>query len=345
MQPDSTQQFNRSKKYDTYVSGDLDARQNILPVSQQQQQSTYQAPSYQPAKQQQPSYNPPEPYQNPVTTPTFHPTNYASPKTAKKKARKLPALTTIMKATVQLEKVTKNSISVVKQTFEPDEINALRTKRQKIFARSAYAIGVASFLLMLGVGAKMSLGSKNPAAHTGVLGSKTNGVVSNEPAEQKPTDQDIKTYLVAPSYPRYIRIPVLSLDARVRRLGIDSKGAVAFPTNIYDIGWYDGSVKPGDKDGPSILVGHLMGSTQHGALWGMDKLSTGDSIEIEKGDGTIVAYRITKLHKAEPEDDLTTFLSQEVKGKHDLKIMTANGMYDKVSGDTQQRIVIYATQI
>lgn len=351
MQPDTTQQFHRSKKYDTYVSGDTSARQNILP-------NTGQAPyqnqpvSYQPEPIAQPSYYPTTPYQNPVTTPTLHTTSFNPPKNSKKRSKKStlaakPAISAIMRATVQLEKVTKNSISVVKQTFEPDEINAIRTKKQKLFVRSAYAVGTASFLLLIGFGSRFVLGSRSTPQQKDVLGVQTNGTrkVSNEPTEQKPTDQDIKTYLVAPKYPRYIRIPKLGLEARVRRLGIDSKGAVAFPTNIYDIGWYDGSVKPGDNEGSSVLIGHLMGATQHGALWDIDILRAGDSIEIERGDGTVIKYRITKLYKAEPEDDLSTFLTPEINGKHDIKILTANGMYDKVSGDAQQRTVVYATEI
>lgn len=344
MQPDSTQQFKRSKKYDKYVSGDLNARENILPTTGTGPQNSYQAPSYQPVAQPQASY---QPQQNPVTSLNFKATNYAPPNAAKKMARKPLALKAVMKATVQIERVTKNSISVVKQTFEPDLLNAIRTKRQRIFARSVYSVGVASFLFLVGFGTNQLISLNKPPSTSDVLGLQTNGVkkVSNEPSEQKPSDQDIKTYLVAASYPRYISIPGLSLNARVRRLGIDSKGAVAFPTNIYDIGWYDGSVKPGENEGPSILIGHLMGATQQGALWGVDKLVPGDSIYIEKGDGTTIHYRITKLYKAQPEDDISTFITPENNGKHDLTILSAYGMYSKVSDDTQKRTVIFATQI
>lgn len=351
MQPDTTQQFRRSRKYDTYVSGDTSARQNILPGGIQADQQTQQA-NYDVDTPVQPSYYQTVSYENPVVTPSLRNGTYSAPKPAKKRSKKSalaakPAISAIMRATVQLEKVTKSSISIVKQTFEPDELNALRTKKQKILARSAYAVGMASFLLLVGFGSRLLFRPNNTPAQNDVLGVQTNGTkkVSNEPSEQKPTEQDIKTYLVAPQYPRYIRIPKLALNARVRRLGIDSKGAVAFPTNIFDIGWYDGSVKPGENEGSSILIGHLMGATQQGALWNVDTLRTGDSIEIERGDGSIIKYRVTKLYKAEPEDDLSTFIKPEVNGKHDLKILSANGMYDKVSGNTQQRTVVFATEI
>jgi len=358
MQSDSPQQFRRSKKYDTYVSGGVPVYQNILP---DEQQGVYQAPQYQPVSQpsqpaqpvyvtQQvgsvPIYNNQATYQNPVTTPSLSNRTYSAPKVTKKKTKK-PALAAIMKATVQLEKVTKNSISVVKQTFEPDELQAMRTKKQKILARTFYAVGVASFMLMMGFGVKQLFKPNNSTSPSSVLGVQTSGTsrVSNDPIEQQPTEQDKKTYLVAPQYPRYIRIPKISVDARVRRLGIDSKGAVAFPTNIYDIGWYDGSVRPGDPVGSSILIGHLMGNTQQGALWNIEKIGTGDSIEIEKGDGTVVRYRVTSVKKTEPGDDLSTFIKPDQPGKHDLKLITASGMYDKVSNNTQQRIVVFATQI
>ena len=354
MQPNNQQQFYRSRKYDTYVSGDSSAKQNILP------QTPVQAPTstaYQPTysnipvhtqPQHQPSLSQTAPvtqYENPITKPVLSKYTFTAP--PKKQKASQTALSTIMNATVKLEKVTRNSMHVVKQTFEPPELDAWRSKKQKILARTFYAVGAASFIVMVGFAGAQLFSKPNQKNASEVLGAQTNQSkkVGGDISEQKPTEQDIKTYLVAPEYPRYIRIPKIGLESRVRRLGIDSKGAIGYPNNIYDIGWYDGSVKPGEQDGSSVLVGHIMGQVQQGALWSVDTITAGDVIEIEKGNGSTIRYKVTKTQKAQPEDDLSDYLTPDIKGKHDLKLITVTGMYERVGGNNDQRIVVYAQQI
>jgi LPXTG-site transpeptidase (sortase) family protein len=275
----------------------------------------------------------------------------AGSKEKPEKASRRTLFSAIIDATVQVERVTRQSVQTVKHTFEPPQISAMRSHRQKMYVRSFYAVGSLSFFaaLILGFNALTHSGTKGPV--TSVLGDRTisqNDATRNSemPAENKPTAQDIATYLVAPQYPRYLRIPSIKVDTRIRRLGIDSKGRLATPNNINDAGWYDASVKPGEKEGASIIQGHVAGPTQHGVFWDLNKLNDGDRIEIEKGSGEIVAYKVTKVEKV-PADQfsMNKYLATEVSGRHDLKLVTASGKYNIISGVYDTRVVVFAQRI
>lgn len=288
--------------------------------------------------------------ETPVVPPTpevkYSPAVGASPKT------KRSLFSVILDTTVEVDRVTRQSVQAVRHSFEPPHISAMRTRRQKLLVRWFYTMGTVSFVvaMVLGIYAFTHAGSPKPVTSTGVLGAQTNqndaNRLSESPAENKPTAEDIATYLVAPAYPRYLRIPSINVSTRIRRLGIDSKGAVSTPNNINDSGWYDASVKPGDNDGASIIEGHVAGQTQHGVFWDLNKLVYGDTIQIEKGSGEVISYKVTKTEKV-PADQLNmrNYLASESPGKNDLKLITAAGKYNIVNGIYDTRLVVYAQQI
>lgn len=259
----------------------------------------------------------------------------------------------IVKASFEVEKVTKQSMKAVKHTFEPPELIAQRTKRQKLVHRTFYVVGTASFVMAIGLGAKLMFGQppQPQRANTGVLSAQvaTQNDASRQtelPSEQKPTKQDIDTYLVAQPYPRYLRVPSLGIESRIRRLGLDSKGAVGSPNNIFDIGWYDGSVRPGEKDGSSVLVGHVAGPSQQGVFWGLVKIETGAIIEIEKGNGESIRYAVTKIDKLPAGDiDMRQYIASDPSGRHSLRLISsAGGKYATLSEQFTGRVVITALQ-
>lgn len=359
----------RARKYDAYIPPTAVGREPVpaqphyAPVHSPQPTSAYniqvnhqyQQPSaYQPPQQHQQSSLDfiqksqfQQPQQQPIKKITL-------PNTAYKKKASKPKRTlfsAILKATVQVDKVTRQSMQAVKHTFEPPEIVAKRSRRQKLFHRTFYVVGTASFVMAIGLGIKVLIAeSPKQRSNTGVLGLQAAAQndanrPSEAPSEQKPTKQDLDTYLVAQPYPRYISISSLGLEARVRRLGLDSKGAVGSPNNIFDVGWYDGSVRPGEKDGSSVLVGHVAGPSQQGIFWGLPKIEIDAIIVIEKGNGESIRYRVTKVDKLPAGDiDMTQYIKSDVPGTHDLKLITIAGKYATLNEQYSGRLVVTAVQ-
>ena len=168
---------------------------------------------------------------------------------------------------------------------------------------------------------------------------------SEAPSEQKPSRQDYTTYLVAPQYPRYIRIPSIGVEARVRRLGVDSKGAIGSPNNIFDAGWYDGSVRPGERDGASVIIGHVAGAKEHGLFWSLASIGVGSTVEVEKGNGEIITYKVTKIEKLPGNNlDMSSYLKPDTAGRNDLKLITAAGKFEDIGTGYTGRVVVH-TQI
>jgi hypothetical protein len=342
MQTDNTDQTGtragRSRKYDTYIPPYSPVNGAILPQDPAPEQHVY-SPVYE---------APAQPVSKPIPH-TFAPAKKHRQKTAADSA----LFGAIVKATVRVDKVTRQSVKAVQHSFEPPHISLLRTRKQRFFLRTFYVVGTASFLFAVGVGLNAMFGSnKEPVRNTtgvlGVINSQTSNDanrISEDPIETRPSKQDFATYLVAPQYPRYLRIPSLSIESRIRRLGLDSKNAVGSPNNIFDAGWYDGSVRPGEKEGSSIIIGHVAGVKEHGLFWDLSKITAGSLIEIEKGNGETVNYKVVKIDKLPQGSlDMSAYIKTEVAGKHDLKLITSSGKFEQIGAQFSGRVVVYAQQ-
>jgi hypothetical protein len=169
----------------------------------------------------------------------------------------------------------------------------------------------------------------------------------SEPSEEEVSQSAIANYRVAdPRDPKYLRIPELGILARVKNLGVTSDGAVDAPKNIYDTGWYNGSARPGSSVGSSLIMGHVSGWTGPGIFKKIDRMVEGSQFEVEKGNGEIVRYRVTRTEKLPLDQvDMSKILSTEVAGKHDIKLMTCSGRYNSQTKTFEERFVVYAMQI
>ena len=112
--------------------------------------------------------------------------------------------------------------------------------------------------------------------------------------EVEPTDDEVREYTVAPDRPRYLEINKLGISrARILPMGVNASGELATPNNIFDVGWYEASGKPG-QGGTMIIDGHNGGPHVHGVFKDLPNLTEGDIITIERGDGTILNYRVVE---------------------------------------------------
>jgi hypothetical protein len=169
----------------------------------------------------------------------------------------------------------------------------------------------------------------------------------SDPVEDKISESAIYAFQPPdPRDPRFIRIPELGVLARVKNLGITPDGAVDAPKNINDAGWYNGSARPGSSVGSSLLLGHVSGWTAPGIFKQINRLIPGSQFEVEKGNGEIIKYRVTKSEKIPLDQvDMAKILGTEVAGEHDIKLMTCSGRYNSQRETYEDRFVVYATQI
>lgn len=130
--------------------------------------------------------------------------------------------------------------------------------------------------------------------------------------EVKPTETEIQEYMVAPDRPRYLTIEKLGVhNARILSMGVNATGELATPNNIFDVGWYESSGKPG-HGGTMVIDGHNGGPHVHGVFKDLPNLVSGDVIKIERGDGEIYNYRVVE-NKSVSLSDSNNYMSVATK--------------------------------
>jgi LPXTG-site transpeptidase (sortase) family protein len=165
------------------------------------------------------------------------------------------------------------------------------------------------------------------------------------PSTTKPSSGAFNAYMVAPDLPRYIKIPKLGVNARVLQAGVTSSGALSAPANVYDSSWYTGSAKPG-QPGAALIDGHVSSWTTHGVFYGLKKLVAGDTIQIQRGDGQLLTYRVVKTQAyADDKVDMQAAMTPVTAGKSGLNLITCTGQVKKGTSEFNQRLVVFTEQI
>ncbi|MBR3246345.1 class F sortase [Candidatus Saccharibacteria bacterium] len=115
-----------------------------------------------------------------------------------------------------------------------------------------------------------------------------------ELVEEKPSENEVREYTVAPDRPRYLTVEKVGIvNARILPMGVNTDGELDTPRNIFDVGWYEGSSKPG-QGGTLIIDGHNGGPHVHGVFKELPSLSKGDIIKVERGDGEVFRYEVVE---------------------------------------------------
>jgi LPXTG-site transpeptidase (sortase) family protein len=165
---------------------------------------------------------------------------------------------------------------------------------------------------------------------------------STPPSTAPVTAKTVAAYQVAPDLPRYIKISKIGVNARVLQVGVTSSGALGTPTSVFDTAWYTGSAKPGEA-GATLIDGHVSSWSSNGVFYNIKKLVAGDTITIQKGDGTLLTYSVVKTVAYDASNvDMQSLVQTAQVGKSGLNLITCGGKYDSKSGEFTQRIAVYA---
>ena len=160
--------------------------------------------------------------------------------------------------------------------------------------------------------------------------------VQEEPLEEEaPTEEQVTEYTVAADRPRYLSIPKLGVvNARIIAVGVKSNGELGTPNNIFDVGWYEASGKPG-QGGVMVIDGHNGGPHVHGVFKDLPNLVEGDIIKIERGDGKIFEYKVVEnktVVLSEADAYMKTAFKSPVSGKESVTLISCTGEWSQAQG-------------
>ena len=155
---------------------------------------------------------------------------------------------------------------------------------------------------------------------------------ASELDETVPTEDEIAKYVVAPDRPRYLRIERLGINnSRILPMGVNVKGELDTPNNIFDVGWYEGSGKPGEGK-TMIIDGHNGGPHIYGVFKNLPNLVNGDIIEIERGDGEVFKYEVVENVAIDLNDSngyMATASKSPVEGKESVSLISCTGEWSQ----------------
>lgn len=165
---------------------------------------------------------------------------------------------------------------------------------------------------------------------------------TDEPSEERPGD-DYKWKGEAKD-PKKIKIPSIGVDAFIQKVGVDQKKEVAVPNNLFMVGWFVDTVRPGEK-GLSLIDGHVSGRRNDGIFKDLEKLKEGDEYSVELGDGTTINYKVIGKQSAPVNDSVGIMFSQNPKVSNQLNLVTCSGKYDEKTRSYTERLTVMSEQI
>ena len=166
--------------------------------------------------------------------------------------------------------------------------------------------------------------------------------------EVQPTEEEVKEYVVSPDRPRYLSIAKLGISkARVLPMGVNVEGELATPYNIFDVGWYEASGKPG-QGGTMIIDGHNGGPHVHGVFKNLPDLVSGDIIEVERGDGVVFKYKVVEnipVLLSEANGYMATAARSPEPGVESVTLISCTGEWSQAQGTYLSRQFTRATLV
>jgi LPXTG-site transpeptidase (sortase) family protein len=167
----------------------------------------------------------------------------------------------------------------------------------------------------------------------------------NNPSTTRPGADAYDAWKVPDDQPRYIFIQRLKVKAVVKPVGLTKDGAVGAPNNIYDAAWYVGSAKPG-ASGATFIDGHVSSWTTNGVFHDLGQLKPGDEIKIERGDGEVLKYEVTKTATYDVgKINMKAVLAPINPHKPGLNLMTCTGNVIHGTSEFNRRVVVFAEQL
>ena len=153
--------------------------------------------------------------------------------------------------------------------------------------------------------------------------------------EVAPTEQEVRDYTVAADRPRYLSIDRLDItNARILPMGVNEAGELSTPNNIFDVGWYYSSGKPG-QGGTLLIDGHNGGPHVQGVFKDLPALGEGDIIKIERGDGRVFRYSVVEnknIPLSESNDYMATAITSPMRGKESITLISCAGEWSQAQG-------------
>lgn len=145
------------------------------------------------------------------------------------------------------------------------------------------------------------------------------------------------------SEPVRLSIPAIGVNASFVELGLAPNNEIEIPKGYKEVGWYIHGPTPGEL-GPAIVLGHVDSRLGPAVFFSLGQLEPGDTIDIERQDGSTAIFRVDKLERY-PQSSFPTDLVYGDINHAGLRLITCSGSYDRESKRYDSNLVVYASLV
>lgn len=232
---------------------------------------------------------------------------------------------------------------------QPQLIQDIKPRRSKPrFSRQKLFIVMSGAMFVLGIGLSVNALMMSRDSGKEVAGASTTAKdASNQvlPFDQPPSDSDYTSHKASADAPRYVRIPGLRINARAKSVGFSPDSGIEKPGNIYDMGWYDQSGKPG-TDRTVVMSARTSGLSADSPFAKLSQLKPGNFVEIERGDGQDMTFKVVSVQPIQPGTFSLPSVSRSAEaGKQGFNIVS----YDPLSTEDRStyvpRQIVYTVRV
>lgn len=142
--------------------------------------------------------------------------------------------------------------------------------------------------------------------------------------------------------PTRIAIAAIDVDAPVVALGVTpDTGQMEVPENVNEVGWYRHGPSPG-LSGSAVLAAHVdMFGEGPGVFFHLDRLRSGDRIDVTLDNGTVVTFIVTTTERvAKATLDINSIFASE--GQPLLRLVTCGGGFNRTIRGYEDNVVVTA---
>ena len=151
--------------------------------------------------------------------------------------------------------------------------------------------------------------------------------------------RSVRSYPAVPP-PVRLRIPAVSVDTPLQRLGRAPDGTVEVPASFAVAGWFADGPRPGQA-GPAVLLGHVDSASGPGVFLRLPELAPGAEVWVDRADGSSIDFRVTAVQRVPKAD----FPTERVYGptlEPSLRLVTCANSFDRARRSYRDNVIVYA---
>ena len=120
-------------------------------------------------------------------------------------------------------------------------------------------------------------------------------------------------------------------------------GRVEVPADFGVAGWFADGPRPGQA-GPAVILGHVDSRRGPGVFFPLAGLAPGTEVQVDRADGSTVAFRVTSVLKV-PKAGFPTELVYGPTLQSSLRLVTCGGPFDHAAGSYRDNVIVSADPV